>query len=106
MIIKSDIFIKLISWFNKPMAITLYPFIIYSPKRMEGYFVDVLINHEKIHIEQQKELYVIGFYILYIYYFIKLRSYYDIPFEQEAYKNQTNVFYLQVRKKHSWRKYI
>ena len=66
-------------------AIALWPFIFI---RDEGN--EVTINHEKIHLRQQAELLVIGFYILYGFYWLKsfvkyrdkVRAYYDIPFEQ------------------------
>jgi len=95
MIIKSDLFIKLISWFMKPAAITLYPFIIVSPKRMKPKDWFVLINHEKIHLDQQRELWVLGFYVLYIYYSIR-RGYKNNPFEMEAHTHTSRQSVVQV----------
>lgn len=121
MIIKSDLFIKLISWFMKPSAITLWPFIIVSPRRVLQQAVREkrssvalyahLINHEQIHLAQQRELYLIGFYTLYIYYFLKLyikyrdtnKAYLKIPFEREAYSNQYDRDYLKWRPKKAWK---
>jgi len=70
----------------------------------------VLINHEKIHIEQVKELLFIGFYVLYLLeYVIRLIKYKDrklayknISFEREAYVNQENFKYIKYRTKYSW----
>ena len=53
-------------------------------------------NHEKIHLVQQRELWVVGFYLLYVWYWLKAKSkgltgseaYYAIPFEKEAYENE------------------
>ena len=51
-------FLKTISWVVDIVAITLYPFIISREEMSE----DVL-NHESIHIAQQKELFVVFFYM-------------------------------------------
>lgn len=109
MIIKSKWFCSLF----KIRGIALYPFIIV--KEMD----DVLINHERIHIRQQLELYIIPFYFLYFkYYYINRRkykgyyelkhwwSYRNIPFEKEAFTNQNNLDYLKTRQRKSYRKYI
>jgi len=90
-------------------AITLFPFII-SRDEMS----DVTIRHEKIHIAQQRELLVIFFYILYIWYWMlgKVKgmtnddAYMSIPFEQEAYRKMYSIDYLEKREKHAWRNYI
>ena len=100
---------KYLSIFINIYAITLYPFIICREEMDE-----VTLNHEKIHIEQQKELWVIGFYFLYVYYWLRLKwsgctsamAYMHIPFELEAYQNESNKFYLVTRKKHSWKNYL
>lgn len=68
------------------------------------------INHENIHTAQMKELGYILFYIIYFFEWLfrlviclfkkqKLfRAYYNISFEQEAYKNESNFKYLENRK--------
>lgn len=100
---------KLLSWFINIHAITLYPFIICrtvlgQPAR----------SHEFIHIAQQKELWVIGFWILYVWYWIKniVRykmsprvAYRYIPFEMEAYENEHNEIYALTRKRMAWKKW-
>ena len=83
------------------------------------------INHEAIHWEQQKELLVIGFYLLYIALWIIevgrcvfnnergydtsknkngvfKRAYRSIAFEREAYSNQCNLEYIGERKDYAW----
>ena len=90
-----------LSWFIKVRAITLFPFIFI---RDDG--DEVLIRHETIHIHQQLELLVVGFYVWYAIDFliklIKIRNpawaYYKIIFEQEAYANERNENYLSNRK--------
>lgn len=92
------------------IGIALYPFIFIHP----DYYNATVINHERIHIAQQKELWIIGFYILYIYFWIinlfKFKSfktaYLKIPFEYEAYYNQERVRYLSRRKPHNWRNFL
>lgn len=81
---------------------------------------DITMNHEGIHVCQAEDFckgffgYII-FYILYfieycikiiISVFIKADPYYSISFEQEAYNNQTNLDYQDVRKRFAWTKYI
>ena len=77
---------------------------------------EYLINHEKIHSAQYKELGIPMFIILYLWYFIKLaitkqgmslaECYRMIPFEQEAYNNELDLSYLKnIRKGFEWRKY-
>ena len=53
-------FLRAISFVVDIVAITLYPFIISREEMSE----DVL-RHESIHIAQQKELFVVFFYMLY-----------------------------------------
>jgi hypothetical protein len=107
--IVSERFTKIASVFIDVYAITIFPFIISREPLQE----DVRI-HESIHIEQQKELAVIFFYILYGLFFLKgliqgkgqFEAYLDIPFEKEAYSNEDNLNYLNIRKRFSWTKYI
>ena len=108
-IVKNSIVPKLLSWFFRISAITLWPFIFIR----KNHATPSLINHEKIHIRQCNELLVIGQYILYSWDFLhglmKYRSikkaYRQVRFEQEAYENQHDLNYLNVRPKYNWRKY-
>lgn len=69
------------------------------------------LNHENIHSAQYKELWYIGFLVLYLYYWIKnlikgsKNAYRDIPFERESYANEVNLDYLSIRKKFAWKNY-
>ena len=98
-----------LSVFINISAITLFPFII-SRDEMS----DMTIRHEMIHIEQQRELLVIFFYALYVWYWLKgkvqgmtnSQAYMNIPFEQEAYKKMYDENYLIDRQRHAWRKYV
>jgi len=85
-------------------AVTIYPFIFVRHDKCKADFV--LINHEKIHIQQQKELLWIGFFIWYLleylfkllYYRNRYEAYRNISFEKEAYANEYNLDYLSQRK--------
>lgn len=87
------------------LAINLFG-IIFARKPLNQY----VVNHEKIHTAQMKELAYIFFYILYVLeWFIKLfiygfnkKAYRNISFEKEAYKNMYNLEYLKTRKHYSW----
>ncbi len=64
-----------------------------------------LVNHEKIHLQQQIELLVLPFYLLYVLEFmIRLMqykkwsiAYRHISFEREAYDNESDNGYLKSR---------
>lgn len=68
-----------------------------------------LLNHEKIHTAQMKELGYVLFYVIYIIEWLyrltrKGNAYRNISFEREAYENGSNPQYLQTRKKWAmWR---
>lgn len=94
-------------------GICLWPFIIVNNKKDK-----VLVQHETIHYHQAKELWVIGFYWLYMkFYFQNRRNYKghpsvkhfwcyrNIPFEKEAFAFQSQSDYLQRRKPMFWKNY-
>lgn len=82
-------------------AMAIWPFIFVR----KGCNIDeITLNHEHIHFEQQKELFIIGFYSLYLYYHLKY-GYYNNPFESEAYTNEYNTEYINNRKSFAWLKY-
>ena len=94
-------------------AITLWPFI-FVRKDEEKYYTDVVDRHEHIHGEQQKEMLIVLFYVWYLvewlvklcYYRNRMTAYKNISFEREAYKNQNDLAYLDIRKHYAWTKYI
>lgn len=73
-----------------------------------------MIRHERIHLRQQAELLVVGFYLLYFgeYLMRRLRTdswheaYRSISFEREAYAHDREADYLQQRKSWAWRRYL
>jgi hypothetical protein len=81
-------------------AIAFYPFLIYKG----DYPPEFLINHERIHLVQQKELLIIGFYLLYLLFWTRY-GYLNNPFEREALINQNDDNYLKKRHKFEWKRY-
>lgn len=73
-----------------------------------------IINHEKIHNAQMREMLYIFYYIWYGIEYLIVRlffkkqndAYHDVSFEEEAYMNQNNYMYLSRRKHYAWIKYL
>ena len=73
-----------------------------------------IIQHERIHFEQQKEMLFIPFFIWYafewVYRMIQYRdsnlAYCNISFEREAKSNETNVDYLENRPTFNFLEYL
>lgn len=73
-----------------------------------------VINHERIHTSQQRELLFIPFYVIYILeWFVKLlyyrngtKAYYNISFEREAYSHGHDLMYLQKRHHYEWMNHL
>lgn len=97
---------------KKIRGISLWPFVIVREPEDSGDLV--LLNHERIHLQQQLELLVIPFYIWYIAEFgIRYfqtrdfhRAYRNISFEREAYCNQANLSYGISRKRWNFTEYL
>jgi len=73
-----------------------------------------VVNHERIHTAQQRELLFIPFYIFYLIELCVRRlqyhswheAYRNISFEREAYTNGHNLSYLSNRKPYSFIRYF
>lgn len=73
-----------------------------------------VVNHERIHTAQMRELLFVPFYILYVLeWFARLvqyrnrdKAYRNISFEREAYGNADKFSYLAERKPYAWLRYI
>lgn len=73
-----------------------------------------VVNHERIHTAQQRELLFIPFYIFYLIelcvrrlqYHTWHEAYRNISFEREAYTNGHNLSYLSNRKPYSFIRYF
>jgi hypothetical protein len=93
-------------------GLTLFPFVFvkYRPDSDNK----VVVNHEKIHLRQQLELFVLPFYIWYLLeYAVRLLqyknanlAYRNISFEREAYANELHLDYLKTRPFFSFLKYL
>ncbi|MFM9945875.1 MAG: hypothetical protein ACKVQB_11665 [Bacteroidia bacterium] len=115
--IKSNIFVTqvksmpiIVSFFFKILpgqkyrAMAFWPFIIVKDKDLIS--DKIIMNHEKIHLVQQKELLVLPFYFIYFleYFYNRLNkmnhddAYINISFEKEAYKYDSDLDYLKNRK--------
>ena len=89
-------------------AMAVYPLMLFKDKKLMTN--QRIVRHEKIHFNQQLELLVLPFYLLYLlHYLINLlryrnhsKAYFEICFEQEAYRYDDQVNYLQLRKPYAW----
>ncbi|MEM9649501.1 hypothetical protein [Flagellimonas flava] len=99
-------------FYRNYVGLSLWPFIILKEGALRK--DDVLINHERIHLKQQRELFIIPFYILYIsewllrtvLYLDSYRAYQNISFEREAYANEDDMEYIFRRKAYSFLNYL
>ncbi len=96
--------------FTKISGIALWPFVFTKPKWPN----ETLLNHEKIHLRQQKEMLLVFFYVWYLtewaIRYLKTKdfdkAYRSICFEKEAFSNENDLTYLQKRKVWSFLKYL
>ena len=111
MIVYAPRFVKIITG-DFARAITLYPFVfVKKSKDLEN---QVMLNHEKIHLRQQRELLILPFYAQYLWEYTRHRlrgmsqyqAYRQISFEREAFANERDMEYLNKRKKKAYRDYL
>ncbi|WP_367890594.1 hypothetical protein [Sinomicrobium kalidii] len=94
------------------VGLTLWPVIFLKTPELKN--DPVLLNHERIHLRQQIELFILPFYLLYgmewIIGLVKYRNAYaaykNISFEREAYANEHNHNYLITRTPWRFLRYI
>lgn len=92
------------------MGMAVFPFILLNNVSLKK--DKVILNHEKIHLRQQLELLVLPFYVAYLINYLINRlkyknhdeAYRKIIFEQEAYRNDSDLNYLAKRKSYAWLK--
>jgi len=109
MIIYSKLLVKVLT-LGFARGITIYPFIFISDEFSDD---TRMLNHEKIHMEQYKELLWIGFVVLYVLNWLFLfckywdfeLSYRSVMFESEAYNHDDDQDYLSNRKSYAWWSY-
>ncbi|MEK8180452.1 hypothetical protein WMW71_08880 [Flavobacterium buctense] len=93
-------------------GLTVFPFVVLKSSQNKS--DSVLINHEKIHLRQQLELMILPFFIWYgLEFLLRLLKHKDrqlayrmISFEQEAYGNEKDLYYLKQRSFWSFLKYL
>lgn len=97
--------------FSGYKAMAIYPFIFIRNEHKE-HITEETINHELIHFEQQKELAIIPFFVIYIIeWILKLftygnKSYNNISFERESKLYMGDLKYIEKRKRYSFFKYM
>lgn len=105
--------INILSYNDKKVtAMAHWPFIFFRHLNYPN--IDEIENHELIHHQQQKELLVIPFYLMYFVHFLYglirhlnyKKAYYNICFEREAYAYEKDMNYLKTRKWGAWAKYL
>ena len=97
---------KYIPFGKSYLAICLFG-IIFSKRKLN----EVEINHERIHSAQQRELLYLPFFIWYVVEWIILlvkyrngrKAYFNIRFEKEAYRHQSDLKYLKKRKHYRYK---
>jgi len=75
---------------------------------------DRMLNHERIHTRQMREMLYLFFYLWYLvewlirlpFHWIGKGAYYLIAFEREAYENEFDLNYLSKRKLFAWFKFL
>jgi len=97
-------------WLSKLAPIEIYAisfaFFVWGCKELD----DRMRRHETIHYQQQLELLFVGQWLLYGIFWLRgyvkyrdgKKAYYQCPFEQEAYKNQYDENYFEIRKRYNW----
>ena len=99
-------------FFRGFVGLTLWPLIILKHDQLKA--DSVLLNHERIHLRQQLELFVLPFFLWYLVeWFIGLvkyrnsyLAYQNISFEREAYTHDTDLSYLKHRRPWRFLRYL
>lgn len=106
MVIRSDRFLRFLTYFlgggQLPAAMAFFPFVIVN-SQVEA--TPELINHERIHLRQQLELFIIPFYVWYLIAYYR-KGYHNVSFEREAYANDNDLTYIKNRPIFAFRKYL
>ena len=103
----------------KIVRTTILPFKGFSAINLMGvlfvhpgvYLSHEMMNHERIHSAQQREMLFVFFYLAYLVEWLmrlpmRGNAYRNISFEREAYANQRNLDYLDSRPLYAWRFYV
>ncbi|NER11723.1 hypothetical protein SAMN06265375_10528 [Muriicola jejuensis] len=99
-------------FYRNYVGLSLWPFIILkNPELSQD---RVLINHERIHLRQQEELFILPFYFWYLlewslktcWYLNSYKAYRNLSFEREAYSHESDPTYLDRRKRFAFTRYL
>ena len=93
-------------------GITLFPFIFLASTEIKQN--NQIVQHEKIHLRQELEMFVVLFYLIYFTEFLvgyikyndRYKAYRNISFEREAFDNDFNPDYLKIRRMWAWYRYL
>ena len=85
------------------LGLTIFPFICLKSKTLKENAV--VIHHERIHLQQQLELLIVPFFMMYAFEFLVRLiqyknwqlAYRNISFEREAYTKEKDLDYLKSR---------
>ena len=102
------------AWLSKISPIDIWAVSIACLVFCKGKMSKTTQRHETIHYHQQLELFFVGQWFLYAFFYlvgvVRYRSfkkaYRENPFEREAYDNQAKYSYLKKRPLWSWKNYI
>ena len=94
------------------VALCLWPFIFVKEPKLAN--DPILMNHERIHLRQQKEMLVLPFYLMYIlewtlkclWYLNGYEAYRNLSFEREAYRYESDLTYLSRRRMFAFVRYL
>lgn len=94
------------------VGLSLWPFIILKEPELTRDMV--LMNHERIHLRQQREMFILPFYLWYItewllksaWYLSAYKAYRNLSFEREAYRHESDLTYLTKRNVFAFTRYI
>ena len=107
------VYSRLLPLGRKMRSMAMWPFVIVKRSKRDE-FSDRVRRHEEIHLRQQLELWLVGFYVLYGWYYVKGRfkyrshevAYGNNPFEREAYTYDYLATYLEQRQRFAWRAFL
>jgi hypothetical protein len=99
-------------FYRNYVGLSLWPFIILKNPELSK--DRVLINHERIHLRQQEELFILPFYLWYllewflktVWYLNSYKAYRNLSFEREAYSQESDPTYLDRRKRFAFTHYL
>ncbi|MGB3774865.1 MAG: hypothetical protein WA951_06375 [Leeuwenhoekiella sp.] len=97
---------------EKFAGFAFWPFVIVRHKSLKTN--SIFINHERIHLRQQAELFLVLFYLWYgieflirwVQYGNAYLGYRNISFEREAYHHEKSMSYLKNRRVWSFYRYL